>query len=67
MSKKDISNLTIFQIDMIHNVQELSELIQALTKWVMGKPNFKNIDEELEHVKFVIGNLEQYLKEREDE
>jgi hypothetical protein len=52
--------------DLIHNMEELAELIQALSKWARGKPNFKNIKEEVEHVEFVINNIKEHL-EREGE
>ena len=48
--------------DLIHNMEELAELIQVLSKWARGKPNFKNIKEEISHVEFVINNLKENLE-----
>lgn len=59
-----ISNLTTFKTDMVHNIQELGELSHAVTKWLLNKPDFDNIVEEIEHAEFAIDNLKEYLKEK---
>jgi|GEM_PF-5881255 len=53
-----------FTEDLVHNMEELAELIQALSKWIRGQPNFENIDEEIKHVEYVIKNLKEHLQER---
>lgn len=50
--------------NLVHNMEELAELIQALSKWVRGQPDFRNINEEIEHVEYVLRNLKENLKER---
>lgn len=57
-----MKNLTMLQYDLIHNIQELGELNHALTKWLMGKADWDNINEEIEHAEFAINNVKQYLK-----
>jgi hypothetical protein len=59
-------HIPISKDDLIHHMEELAELIQALSKWAKGRPNFYNIKEEVDHVQFVINNLKEHL-EREEE
>lgn len=57
-----IQNRDDFYIDMIHNVEELSELQKEISKFARGKGDFSNIVTEIEHCMVAIKNLQLWME-----
>jgi NTP pyrophosphatase (non-canonical NTP hydrolase) len=56
-----------FLIDMLHNVEELSELQKEIIKFARGKLRLRSMRQEINDVNIAIGNLHVWMKKFEEQ
>jgi hypothetical protein len=56
-----------FLIDMLHNVEELSELQKEVIKFARGKLRLRNMRKEINDVNIAVGNIQLWIAKFEEE
>jgi hypothetical protein len=54
-----------FEIDMIHNIEEFSELQKEITKWLRNKLRKDKLIQEIIDVEISLNNLKEWIIRKE--
>jgi hypothetical protein len=49
-----------FEVDMVHNIEEMAELSKELIKWLRGTKRQSKLLEELKDVEIAIENIKKW-------